>query len=796
VKKHALVVAAVVVGLLAISAGVAAATDNLPEDQGIDTDPSGKYTESNSTYTTLSHRTTASPENVTVVVEVSESSREHLDELEEMGASVQSHYRKHAQVEVQAENLPVYRNLSWVETVRRPYEGSSAVVSEGVEVIDADDVHSSGTTGQNVKVGVLDNAGFDLSNPEISPNIADHRSFKPTGGIESGTDHGTSVSEIVVDVAPDSELYLANFRTGVEYANAVDWMRNQNVDVVVMSVGFFQQPYDGDGFASEVADDAVRNDGIVWVNAAGNSANSHWQGSFSNPDGNQFLNFGPGDEKNFLNGGADLSAGQPVRVTLSWDDWPQSDQDYDLLLRRASDDALVGISEGFQRGSQEPTEIIRTRVPTDGRYYVAVRIFDATAPQELEMFFVGGETPEHNVARSSVVAPAVGNEVTSVGAFFHGDGSLEEFSSRGPTNDGRTGVDVVAPDRVSTTGLGRFPGTSAAAPHVGGVAALVLSDDTSLSPSDVEQRLESTAVDIFLPGEDTGSGHGKVDALSAVRRGSATDFGVSVDSTNSPVVEGEALVVNATITNTGGSGTQTVTADVSGVGSESEFVSLNSGSSTEETFIIPTSVGDAGDHTVAVGSENDTASTMVTVESGGASVDGIRTTLTDESGDGLDDRVHADVTVSDVGTGQTIVELGETNFDVDVSPTDTGQAQFVTPQDTDGDGTNEAVEFVGVGTVSTTYTVVADLSNQADGDTGTVDVELGGGATSSNIFTIGELTGPLSTNNPFGDASNNPISRQTLINRIVEWNLNGEIDGTSYTRSEIINFVVEWNLAS
>jgi hypothetical protein len=57
--------------------------------------------------------------------------------------------------------------------------------------------------------------------------------------------------------------------------------------------------------------------------------------------------------------------------------------------------------------------------------------------------------------------------------------------------------------------------------------------------------------------------------------------------------------------------------------------------------------------------------------------------------------------------------------------------------------------------------------------------------------------GSLSPDNPFGDSSNNPVDRDTVIGRIVEWNLdeNNEIDGTEYTRGEIINYIVEWNLA-
>ena len=124
------------------------------------------------------------------------------------------------------------------------------------------------------------------------------------------------------------------------------------------------------------------------------------------------------------------------------------------------------------------------------------------------------------------------------------------------------------------------------------------------------------------------------------------------------------------------------------------------------------------------------------------SVDNIQTSLSDESGDGLDDRVQVDVTVSNVQSGQTTVELGEGSFDVDVSPTDDAdgsQAQFVSPQDTDGDGTNEAVEFTDVaqGGVDASYTVVADLSDQSDGDTGNVDVSLAGGTTDSATYTVG-----------------------------------------------------------
>jgi hypothetical protein len=97
-----------------------------------------------------------------------------------------------------------------------------------------------------------------------------------------------------------------------------------------------------------------------------------------------------------------------------------------------------------------------------------------------------------------------------------------------------------------------------------------------------------------------------------------------------------------------------------------------------------------------------------------------------------------------------------------------------------GESTTEMVSVpTGAGDAGT-YTVTVETENDTATTTVTVEPDGGGGG--------------LSPNNPFGDSSNNPVDRSTVIDRVVEWNLNGEIGGTTYTRQEIIDFVVEWNL--
>jgi protocatechuate 3,4-dioxygenase beta subunit len=91
-------------------------------------------------------------------------------------------------------------------------------------------------------------------------------------------------------------------------------------------------------------------------------------------------------------------------------------------------------------------------------------------------------------------------------------------------------------------------------------------------------------------------------------------FDVSIDSTNSSIIEGQTLTVTATVTNTGGAqATQTVTLDAGTLGTNSTSVTLASGANTTVTLSLATSTGDDGTFTATVASDDDTASAQVTV---------------------------------------------------------------------------------------------------------------------------------------------------------------------------------------
>jgi subtilisin family serine protease len=61
-----------------------------------------------------------------------------------------------------------------------------------------------------------------------------------------------------------------------------------------------------------------------------------------------------------------------------------------------------------------------------------------------------------------------------------------------------------------------YTGTSMAAPHVTGVAALVLAHNPGMTGAQLRARLTSTAVDMGPPGFDTRYGYGRIDAYNAI----------------------------------------------------------------------------------------------------------------------------------------------------------------------------------------------------------------------------------------------------------------------------------------
>ena len=464
---------------------------------------------------TISTARTAS-DTVAVVVEAKLGSGAGVaDRVGRAGGTVVARSGRLVEAEMPAAAVDALANAEGVDYVRAPIRPSASTVeSEGVGPVNATWAHDRNITGANVTVAVIDIGGFNLTNPEIRDQITASRDF--TGqGIGNGTtaQHGTGVAEIVADTAPGAGIVPVHVNSLVQWQNAVDYIRDDtSADVVVMSLAWYGVgPLDGTSDMNRRIS-RLRDDGVLWVNAAGNMGDRrHWNGTWHDPDADGWMNFAGTDETLTLTGGTTAS------VVVNWNDWAARNDDYDLYVLNDSG-GVIGSSGNRQNGVAAPPVESYADGGLPSTIHLAIKRVDATGDADFDIWFRGNYRPEYWTAERSLVNPAVGPNVTAVGAVPASDTTaIESFSSRGPTIDGRLKPDLVAPDGVSTSTYdGAFDGTSAAAPHAGGVAALLLGVNESMGPSALEHVLRTTATDVSETAPDTDYGYGLVDAAAAI----------------------------------------------------------------------------------------------------------------------------------------------------------------------------------------------------------------------------------------------------------------------------------------
>lgn len=141
--------------------------------------------------------------------------------------------------------------------------------------------------------------------------------------------------------------------------------------------------------------------------------------------------------------------------------------------------------------------------------------------------FSAGNNGAVKAAPGSIDNPGSMPGVLSVGA-VNNSGKLADFSRRGPSQWKNAGIkpDLVAPGVQIRSALpgGRYAswdGTSGAAPHVSGLAALVLESNPKLSVSELEDILKSNtrngSDNEYPQSPNYGYGYGVIDAYDAVQ---------------------------------------------------------------------------------------------------------------------------------------------------------------------------------------------------------------------------------------------------------------------------------------
>lgn len=207
----------------------------------------------------------------------------------------------------------------------------------------------------------------------------------------------------------------------------------------------------------------------------------------------------------------------------------------ELLVARVLDEqgngSLLDVEEALrwaaERGARVANLSLGTQEPVACPDGLRAAVREVVSQGVLVVAAAGNKGPQ----AGTVVCPANLTEVVAVAATGP-DGAVAWYSSRGSEVDlaapggsalGSCDADVrtASPSASNPEDYPCAAGTSFAAPHVSGTAALVLSRWPSLTPDQVRGKLQRAAEDIGEPGRDRDSGCGLLRADRAVRGESA-----------------------------------------------------------------------------------------------------------------------------------------------------------------------------------------------------------------------------------------------------------------------------------
>lgn len=462
------------------------------------------------------------------------------------------------------------------ERSRTEVQGTGNIGAE-IAITGAGDWHDTGLKGDGVKVGIVDYFNmtlWDTNENGAAPTLANGRMFCQDtafyGLCSGGTivndphdgEHGVAVAEIVKDMAPNAEVYIATVATTSDLQAAVNWFQTKGVTVITRSLGAaYDGPGDGTGPLNAVANSAVSK-GMTWFNSAGNDAQDAYVRrsvpSTLSVDGGQYVDFdASGGVDTWFRIDGDIIVFDGIRWSNDWYLPANQRTDYRVEFyapklnlfdpdnfddhvnpTMAQATPLGDINAGAwgpsvvdanqRTGGANPLEVedLIIQSPNTAGYqqqgvvYMRVRRNTATpvgaTPDVMEIALSSGltELGYYDTAGTAgkPIADSKNPGVVAVGAVDPPGGTtIGYYSSQGPTNDGRIKPDVSAPSGFfSETYGGEFAGTSAASPVAAGMAALLQGAGLAAPGEGTAALVKHFSADLGAVGADNVFGAGKI----------------------------------------------------------------------------------------------------------------------------------------------------------------------------------------------------------------------------------------------------------------------------------------------
>ncbi|MGQ0701131.1 MAG: Ig-like domain-containing protein [Panacagrimonas sp.] len=449
--------------------------------------------------------------------------------------------------------LPAVGSLANLRFARASYAATrtGSVGTQGDDALRSDLLRGAyATDGSGLTVGILSDSfncrggmAADIGSGDLP---FDTTVIREIGNCSLGTEEGRAMAQIVHDVAPGATILFHTASDGqAAYAQAIKTIRTAGAHIIVDDVFYFDEPFFQDGILAQAVD-AVTAMGAMYFSAAGNDGRNSWEGRWKESVAfPKFLNFDSAGPTDFGNQLLQILPNEDINLSVQWDQ-PDASQcsggpcngpatDLDVLLTDPSGTVVAASLDRNVLGSGpgatgQPVEILSftNTNPANDLYLLQIVLKSGPAPNLVKYVNFGKPT---NYTEFATHSPTLVGHPNAAGAVAVGAAAyfftprfgvspplLEGFSSAGGVpilfdTAGRSIARVVrakpeitAPDGGNNTffgedgdfdGIPNFFGTSAAAPHAAGVAALMLQRIPSLTRARILTAMQATAIDIL-----------------------------------------------------------------------------------------------------------------------------------------------------------------------------------------------------------------------------------------------------------------------------------------------------------